>query len=63
MDKKPSYAQAIAEIEQILRNFENEQLDVDALAGQVKRASELIKLCQDKLKKAEGQVAQVLEQQ
>lgn len=61
MDKdKISYTEAIAEIEAILEKFNNEQFDVDALAAQVKRATELIALCRKKLRKAEDDVAKVL---
>lgn len=63
MDKnKTGYAEAIAEIETILERFNNEQFDVDALAAQVKRATELIALCRAKLRKAEDDVAKVLKE-
>lgn len=61
MEKKIGYSEAVAEIEAILKQFENENFDVDLLADRVKRATELIKLCQAKLKKAEDEVNQVLE--
>lgn len=59
-EKKISYAEAISEIEGILDRFGNEEFDVDSLAAQVKRATELIKMCKDKLRKAEDDVAKVL---
>ena len=40
---KITYAQAIAEVEQILERFNNEQMNVDELGAQVKRAAELIR--------------------
>ena len=53
MDKKqPTYTQAIEEIEEILEKFNDAQMNVDELGAQVKRASELIKLCREKLRKA-----------
>ena len=36
---KITYAQAIAEVEQILERFNNEQMNVDELGAQVKRAA------------------------
>lgn len=61
MDKKDiSYGDAVAEIEAILKQFENEQFDVDMLADRVKRATELIRICKGKLKKAESDVAKAL---
>ena len=50
---KITYAQAIAEVEQILERFNNEQMNVDELGAQVKRAAELIRLCKERLRKAE----------
>lgn len=60
---KPGYAEAIAEIETILAKFNNEQLDVDTLAAQVKRATELIAMCRERLRKAEDDVAKVLKEE
>ncbi|MCD8073003.1 MAG: exodeoxyribonuclease VII small subunit [Alistipes sp.] len=57
-----TYGEAIAQIEAILEKFNDEQFDIDALAVQVKRATELIKMCRCKLRKAEGEVAKVLDQ-
>ena len=48
---KITYAQAISEVEQILERFNNEQMNVDELGAQVKRAAELIRLCKERLKK------------
>ncbi len=59
--KEIGYKEAIAEIEAILKRFDSEDFDIDTLAAQVKRATQLIKLCQAKLKKAEEEVRQALE--
>ena len=61
--KTLSYSEAVAEIESILARFDNEEFDVDTLAAQVKRATELIRLCKEKLKKAENDVAAVLKEE
>lgn len=55
------YSEAIQEIEHILEKFRNEQLDVDKLASEVKRASELITACKKRLKEVEEEVANILE--
>lgn len=60
--KELTYAQAITEVEEILAKFDSEEFDVDTLAAQVKRATELIKICQKKLRKAEEDVAEVLKE-
>ncbi len=60
-EKQPkSYAEAIGEVEQILAGFSDGTLDVDTLATQVKRATELIKWCKSRLAKVEKAVGEVL---
>ena len=58
--KEVSYNEAIQEVEAILEKLNNEELDVDQLGAQVKRAAELIELCKKKLRKAEDEVAKVI---
>lgn len=55
-----SYSQAINEVEGILAKIEDQELDVDELAGQLKRVSELIKICKKKLFTAEKEVEKIL---
>ncbi len=59
-DKKLSYSESIAEVERILDRFNTQQMDVDTLAAEVKRATELIAQCKERLYKAERDVAEVL---
>lgn len=54
--KEFSFNQAVNEIEKILRNIETGDLDVDKLAAEVKRASELIRECQKKLRSTEEEI-------
>lgn len=54
------YAEAMAEVEQILARFNTQQMDVDTLAAEVKRATELIAQCKERLVRAEREVAEVL---
>jgi exodeoxyribonuclease VII small subunit len=51
-----SFNQAVKEIEKILGNIENGNLDVDRLSEEVKRASDLIKQCQKKLRSTEEEI-------
>lgn len=51
-----SFNDAVSEIEEILQNIEGGELDVDKLSIEVKRASELIKQCQKKLKSTEDEI-------
>ncbi|MBI5220151.1 MAG: exodeoxyribonuclease VII small subunit [Bacteroidia bacterium] len=56
-----SYKEAIGEIEAILEKIENQELDVDELAENVKKVSALIKICKDKLHKTETDVQKILD--
>ncbi len=59
--KNLSYDQAIAQIEEIMAKFRTGEMSVDELGDQVKRATELITYCKDKLTKAEADLKKVLE--
>jgi len=59
--KTLSYQSAIEELEEILSKMENNELEIDQLSSQVKRASELISFCKDKLKATEKDVEDILE--
>lgn len=61
-EKKLSYEEAILEIEKVVSELENDEMEVDALAGKVKYAIGLIKECQTRLRDTEKDLNQVLEQ-
>jgi exodeoxyribonuclease VII small subunit len=54
--KEFSFNEAVVEIEDILKNIESGDMDVDKLSVEVKRASELIKQCQKKLRATEDEI-------
>lgn len=54
--KDLSFNEAVKEIERILQNIEQGDLDIDKLSQEVKRAAELIKQCQKKLKTTEDEI-------
>ena len=60
--KEFSFNEAVIEIEDILRNIENGDLDVDKLSVEVKRASELIKQCQKKLHTTEEEINSIFKE-
>jgi len=60
--KKLTYQDAIDQINDILAKIENEELDVDELADNVKKVSTLIKFCKDKLHKTEEEVEKILDE-
>jgi exodeoxyribonuclease VII small subunit len=55
-----TYSQALNELEKIVGEIESEEADVDVLAEKIKRASQLITFCREKLRAAEDEVKKVL---
>ena len=60
MDKEQKYEKAMAELQSIVTKMENDELDVDQLSEQLKRAKELIKFCKDKLTKTDEEIKKIL---
>ncbi len=60
-EKKESYNQAIEKLRTIIDDIERGESDVDELSEKVKEASRLIKLCKEKLLKADDEVKKILE--
>ena len=63
MKEDVKYEAAIAELQAIVRKMENDELDIDQMAEQLKRAQELIKLCKDKLTKTDAEIKKILTDQ
>lgn len=60
---KITYAEAVAEIEEILEKMNGNELDIDQLGAYVERATTLITLCKEKLLRAQKQVEKVMTQE
>ena len=58
--KEIGYAEALAELEEILGGLEEEDVDVDTLAEQVQRAAELIELCRERIGAAKLRIEEVV---
>ena len=58
-----TYREATQELEDILRAIENDSVDVDELTEKVKRSSQLIKFCKEKLRSAEKAIDQVFNEE
>lgn len=56
-----SYNEALKELQEILVQMEAGEMDVDVLTEQIKRASVLLKLCKDKLYKADSEIKKILD--
>jgi len=60
--KEFSFNNAVIEIEEILHKIESGDLDIDKLSVEVKRASELIKECQKKLRSTEEEINSIFKE-
>ena len=60
--KQQTYREAISEIEEILTSIENDELEVDDLVDKVKKVTELLKFCKDKLYKTQEEVEKALKE-
>ena len=56
----PGYAQALAELDAILRELEGSDVDVDRLADRVSRAAELIAVCRERISRARVRIDEVI---
>lgn len=56
---EPTYAQASAELEQILQDIESGEIDLDVLTEKVERAAALLAVCRQKLAATETKVTKV----
>jgi exodeoxyribonuclease VII small subunit len=62
MEKKETYNKAIEKLQAIVEDIEKGEFDVDILSEKAKEATRLIKLCKEKLFKADEEVKKILEE-
>ncbi len=58
--KKLSFSEAVAEVEEILGRLEEDAIDIDDLAAEVRRAVELIQICREKLGRTDREVRELV---
>jgi exodeoxyribonuclease VII small subunit len=58
--KTPTYAEASAELEEILEKIETGEADVDEVVALVRRGAELIRFCRERLDAARLEVGKVV---
>ena len=58
--EQTGYAQALSELDSILRELEASDVDVDRLAERVARAAELITLCRQRIANARLRIDEVI---
>lgn len=56
-----AFGEALEELEGILRRVEGEEIDVDSLAEELRRAAELLEVCRAKIRRAEVEVSQIVQ--
>ena len=52
----------MATLEQIVARMENNELDLDTMSEELKKAKQLIKLCKDKLTKTDQEIRKLLKE-
>ena len=60
--KKETYLQAMERLEKIVRQIDNNELDIDILGEKIKEANEIIAFCTEKLTKADKEVEKLLQE-
>ena len=55
-----TYTAAFEELKEIVDQLENDSISVDELSKKMKRATELMKICKDKLTKTEAEIAKIM---
>lgn len=55
------YEEVLREIEEIVSRLENDEMDIDSLSTELKKAQKLIKQCKDVLEKTEQDVKSILD--
>jgi exodeoxyribonuclease VII small subunit len=62
MSEKINYSEAFEELQVIVSEIEQGEISVDELSAKVKRATQLIKICKDKLTTTEEDVNKILKE-
>ena len=57
-----TYTAAFEELKEIVNQLENDSISVDELAEKMKRATELMKICKDKLTKTEEEINKTIDE-
>lgn len=57
-----NYEEAVQQLESIVQRMENDELDIDELTTELKKAQQLIKMCKAKLTKVDEDIEKILSQ-
>ncbi len=61
-EESSSFGAAMRELESILERIDSDGIDIDQLATELRRATELLELCRGKIRKADVEVNQIVKQ-
>lgn len=60
--KKETYSQAMERLEKIVRQIDNNELEIDELGEKIREANEIIAFCSGKLTKADKEIEKLLQE-
>lgn len=60
MEKELNYEEAVRQLEEIVGKMENDELDIDLLTSELKKAQKLIKICKEKLTRTDKEIKKIL---
>lgn len=61
MAKETKYEEAIGKLENIVQRLENDEMGIDEMTAELKKAQQLIKLCKDRLTKTDDEIKKILD--
>jgi exodeoxyribonuclease VII small subunit len=59
--KEIKYEEAVKQLEDIVKQLESGELDLDDMSSELKKAQQLIKICKDRLTKTDEEIKKILE--
>lgn len=59
--KEIKYEEAVKQLEDIVKQLENGELDLDDMSSELKKTQQLIKICKDRLTKTDEEIKKILE--
>ena len=61
MEQEMTYEKAMSRLEQIVKQIENGEMDIDSLAANMKEAKTMVEFCKEKLTNVETEVKKCLD--
>ena len=62
MEEKMTYKSAFDELQEILKNIESGEVEIDELSKHIKRASELLGFCKNSLRDIETDINDIMKE-